>query len=421
MTNKERMRMIIKKLIIKEPFWGALIMQCQIMETDQIWVAGMTIHNNQLFLFINPETYWGLKLTDIDRRNILKHEILHAAFLHPLRLKNMPEEPRAICADYEVNSYIPDLKNMHKDFKGCFPSDKNYPIKKTAEWYYAQMPKSKSGGGNQPQQGPPQSGQGQPQPGQSKGKSDPNKNDNQPTPTPCGKMPKDANSKQRSQNSHKDWDKFRQVHKGIMKQMLDQAGTQAGKYPSGLKEILEGLYKNVLDWRWLLQHAMAMGTMKCQKTTSTWTRPNRRDPDLKGRKRLRMPEIVVAVDTSGSMNTEDIKRCFSEINKMASTTRALYLMQFSSRVECCDKIKRLTPEHIKLKDRGGTDFNSVYNYVEDKIPAKHPLLIILTDGEDNEGSPRDGFELIWVILETRNTEKSWGKVIVLPEDKSNDV
>ena len=58
---------------------------------------------------------------------------------------------------------------------------------------------------------------------------------------------------------------------------------------------------------------------------------------------------------------------------------------------------------------------SVYKYVEKKIPAKHPLVIIMTDGEDDEGSERDGFELIWVILESRNTKKSWGKVITLPD------
>ena len=162
---------------------------------------------------------------------------------------------------------------------------------------------------------------------------------------------------------------------------------------------------------------MTMGTMKCRKTLATWTRPNRRDPDLKGRKRLRMPEIVVAVDTSGSMSHNDIKRCFSEINKIANTTRSLYLMQFSSRVESCDKVKRLSPDHIEIKDRGGTDFMSVYNYVEKNIPAKHPLVIIMTDGEDDEGSERDTFELIWVILESRNTDKKWGKVIALPDGK----
>lgn len=419
MENKKRMRVIIKKLIIKEPFWGALLMQCQIVETDNIWVAGMTIHNNQLFIFIHPVNYWDPKLTDIDRRNILKHEVLHAAFLHPLRLKLLPKELGNVCADYEVNSYIEELKNVHKDYKCCFPGDKKFPAKKTAEWYYAKSPKPKGGGG-QGQSGMPQSGQGpagtgQPQPG--KGKSKPS---NTPTPTPSGPMPKNATAKQRAQNAHKDWGAFRPVHKGILKRMVDQAGTQAGKYPSGLKEVLDSLYKSILDWRWLLQRAMAMGTMKCQKTTATWTRPNRRDPDLKGKKRLRMPEIVVAVDTSGSMGTDDVKRCFSEINKIANTARSLYLMQFSSRVECCDRVKRLKQENIELKDRGGTDFDAVYNYVENKIPAKHPLLIILTDGEDNEGSPRDGFELIWVILETRNTEKSWGKVIILPENKSKD-
>ncbi len=400
------------------------------MEADQIWVAGMTMHNNQLFILINPETYWDPRLTDVDRRNLLKHEVLHAAFLHPIRLKNMPEQTRPIAADYEINSYVQDLKNINPEYKGCFPSDRKLPDKKTAEWYHSQLPKSKGGGGQgqqqqpggqgQPGQGPPQQGkdQGQPQQGNGNGQPQQGKS-NHPTPNPCGKRPNNPTPQQSASNAHKDWGTFRPIHKGILKRMLDQASTAAGKTPAGLKDVLEDLYKNVLDWRWLLQRAMTMGTMKCRKTIATWTRPNRRNPDLKGRKRLRMPEIVVAVDTSGSMGHNDIKRCFSEINKIANTTRSLYLMQFSARVECCDKVKRLSPNNIEIKDRGGTSFNSVYNYVEKEIPAKHPLVIILTDGEDAEGSPRDSFELIWVILESRNTEKKWGKVIALPDGKED--
>lgn len=425
MDINTKMRTIIKKLIIKEPFWGSLIMQCQIVETDQVWVAGMSMHNNQLFLYVNQKNFWDPKLTDIHRRNILKHEILHAAFLHPMRLKNFQQDAANYCADCEVNSYIPDLKDLPEKFKGVFPSNKKWPEKKTAEWYYSKIPKQNNGGGsgqNDQQSTDPSQENGQNNPQQNK-KNNPQKDkqpSNGPQLKPSKPMPKNSTPQQRANNAHKDWDTFRPAHKGIIKKMLDQASTAAGKTPSGLKDILDSLYKGVLDWRWLLQRAMTMGTMKCQKVTSTWTRPNRRNPDLKGKKRLRMPEIVVAVDTSGSMSNKDIKQCFSEINKIANTARALYLMQFSCGVTKCEKVKRLKQTDIELVDRGGTDFNSVYNYVEKKIPSKHPLVIILTDGEDNEGNSRTTFELVWVILENRNTTKSWGKVIILPESKETD-
>lgn len=395
---------IIKKLIIKEPFWGSILMQAEISESLTLTpMAGMYMKNEQLFISINPQAFFSKDLTDLHRIGILKHEVMHASFLHPLRGKNYERTIANIAADMEVNSYIPELTTLkNTQFRPLFAEDYELPPRKTMEWYIHELQKKVS-------KKKQSSGEGEE--GEEGGDNDSNGSD------PSTKESKKGSKKQKDAiaQQHKGWDTFKKYHKAVMERVLEKAGRFAGSTPSGIKEMLDNLYRGVLDWRWLLQKAILNGTRKARKDRFTWSRPNRRDDRLKGKKRLRMPDIVVAVDTSGSMSDDDVQRCFGEINKISRICNSLRLLNFDAAVTDKGKVNRL-PKKVEITGRGGTDFTEVFDYVEKQIKGHKPLVIMLTDGYAEEGPKRNTMELIWIVLSKGNADKKWGQVIALPTE-----
>lgn len=381
-------------------------MQAEITESDLTPIAGMYMKNEQLFISINPQTFFDKTLTDINRMGILKHEVIHASFLHPLRGKNYEREIANIAADMEVNSYIPELATSKTSkFNFIFAKDYGLPPKKTMEWYIHELQTK----GKQPQQafgkGEGEGGDGKPT------------EESSPDISPSTKKSKKELKKQIDTiaQQHKNWDTFKKYHKAVMGKLLEKANRFAGSTPAGIEAVLNNLYKGVLNWRWLLQRAILNGTRKARKDKFTWSRPNRRDDRLKGKKRLRMPDIVIAVDTSGSMSDDDIQRCFGEINKISRICNSLHLLNFDVAITDKGRVNRL-PKKVEITGRGGTDFTEVFDYVEKKIKRHKPLVIMLTDGYAEEGPKRNTIELIWIVLSKGNTDKKWGQVIPLPTE-----
>jgi len=430
MKYPERIEYLIKKLLLREPFWGNILIQAEIRENNTIpFPAAMRMENDQLFIDINSDILFNIMPNDEVRLDILKHEIMHAVLLHPLRLENLDPNIRNLAADMEVNSYCPNLQKPIKAQNGeeirfIVAEDFKLPPQKTAEWYYKNMPKQKQkqqtivfiisddnmGGKGDNQQNQKGDGKGQSQ----KKKKDKGKGKEKGK----GKGNKEFTKKEleKLKKQHKGWETFKPFHKRILKRIIDRATKMAGKAPGNIEELIQNIYEPKLNWRWLLQKAMLNGTIKASRERTTWSKPNRRFENMKGRKRLRMPDIVVAVDESGSMSKRDIERCFAEINKIASIARSVTLITFDTEIYLIGKNIRRLPKTIKIKGRGGTDFKKVFDWIEKNVKVKKPLVIMLTDGYDDEGEERNTMELVWIILEGRDTKKKWGKVIVLPED-----
>lgn len=430
MAQEDKIRKILKQLLIDEPFWGNILIQGEIVEDKNIPIAAMLAKGEQLYFLINPDTFWHPRFTDAHRVAILKHEVMHAALLHPLRARknNIPHQAWNICCDLEVNSYIPDL-NYHdpeKKIKFLFAEDFGLDVKKTAEWYHANMPRGKGNGQKDKDKmiwdykDDSQDNNESDNNGPSDNQSKSNDTNNAKPAKSSDQTPQQQGAGQ-AQTQHKHWETFTPYHKDIMKKVIDRASRMAGKTPGEFKEILDRLYSSKLNWRWIFQRAATRGTMKSRKEKFTWARLNKRDDRLKGKKRLRMPDIICAVDTSGSMSTKDLTDCFAEINKLTKIARSLWLIQFDTRINYCKRVKKLNSKALEAYGRGGTNFEICFDYIENdmikKQKMKKPLVIVLTDGEDDEGHARKTLKdnLIWIVMENRNIEKSWGKVIPLPQ------
>jgi predicted metal-dependent peptidase len=95
-----------KTLMIKEPFYGLLLMSLNKVWSDKLPTAGVRIKGINYELAINPE-FWQ-DLTPEKQMGLLKHELLHIAYFHLVsftHLSKQNHEVANIAMDLEINQW----------------------------------------------------------------------------------------------------------------------------------------------------------------------------------------------------------------------------------------------------------------------------------------------------------------------------
>lgn len=199
---------------------------------------------------------------------------------------------------------------------------------------------------------------------------------------------------------------------------IRQGALMAGKTGSGGDRSLDELLQPQVDWREVLRDFI---TTTCAGSDySTWRKPNRRYIGAG----MYMPsgiseqigEIVVAIDTSGSIGGPQLSAFLSEVNSVAETVHpeAIRLLYWDTRVcgderYAGDEVANLI-KSTKPKGGGGTTVECVPQYLQDK-QIKAQCVIVLTDGYLG-GSWGDWHHpLLWVILDNKSAVPSCGQAV----------
>ena len=110
----------------------------------------------------------------------------------------------------------------------------------------------------------------------------------------------------------------------------------------------------------------------------------------------RMEELVIAIDTSGSCDSETVRRFLTETYEILSNRENFFrkMKVYLIQCDCCiqDVVVIHSEEewknysnHIRIQGRGGTDFRPVFAYVEEQRQKKElknlKALIYFTDGD----------------------------------------
>ena len=174
----------------------------------------------------------------------------------------------------------------------------------------------------------------------------------------------------------------------------------------------------VLSWQAILKKYVGTITANKRKTR---TRLNRRQPerfDLSGAMDDKVLKIVVAVDTSGSVDDHMIAQIMNEIFAILAKRKHDITV-----IECDAKVRRVykarTPADIKKKviGRGGTCFSPVIEHVNKDKYFRDALLIYFTDGYGEAEIPRPKtYRNIWVVIgDARNlsVKEPCGAVLTL--------
>ena len=194
---------------------------------------------------------------------------------------------------------------------------------------------------------------------------------------------------------------------------------QSGKLPSSIERIVDEMVNVITPWHEKLERYM---TSKV-KDGYSWNRPNRRFVGqgiyLPGYDYVpRMGEIVLAVDTSGSLSSKELAYFNAHINRILETC----LPEKVTVIYCDYDIggtQEYTPDDLPLVLKpvggGGTSFKPVFEWL-DSYDGEVECLVYFTDGwgDQNElGEP--AVDTVW--LTTDRDEFPFGEVITFEKEE----
>ena len=173
-------------------------------------------------------------------------------------------------------------------------------------------------------------------------------------------------------------------------QKTNQWGSISGEF----QETITASLKIPMDYRRILSQFRA--SIITQRRKLTRMKPNRRYGfQFMGSQFEPKTHLLVAVDVSGSIETEDLKNFFSIINRFFSYgVEAINVITFDWELQQEFELKKAA-KNIKITGRGGTNFQCAIDYYE-----AHPEfqgMIIFTDGYAEVPKIRKAKQLLWIL------------------------
>lgn len=154
------------------------------------------------------------------------------------------------------------------------------------------------------------------------------------------------------------------------------------------------------------------GRITSTERVITRTKPSRRYGfGFPGHRNITTTKLAVFLDVSGSMSGEDITRGLSFIKSFFEHgVDEIELYQFDSEVLTERPITITTrTSELVLEGRGGTDFNSVFSFIDEKgLTGEYDGILIYSDGGSDEIDTKYVIEKSNTILLYPNRE-DWGR------------
>ena len=168
-----------------------------------------------------------------------------------------------------------------------------------------------------------------------------------------------------------------------IKQATIQAAQAAGEgVPDSIKRMISELVAPKMDWREILRTQLESSI----KSDFTFMRPSKRSGDVifPGMNKDEQLDIAVALDTSGSISPVMLRDFLSEVQGIMDQYQSykVHVFQFDTGVYGADTFTSddgRSMNEYELKGGGGTDFDVVFNYMEE-YSIEPDQLVMFTDG-----------------------------------------
>lgn len=387
MINKtESLAKTCKDLMLQEPFYGLFLIMLNKQWSKELDTAGVTVAGINYKLMINEEFWEGLTLDH--RKGLLKHELLHIAFFHLTDYSDMMDKTLAnIAMDLEINQYIdPDMLPPGGMMLNLFPELK-LDEKAGSRYYYEKLKQAAQKGSC--------SNLNKILAAEAAGnmvvevtiKGDGEVEVRIPDHSQWGEGEADEATKKLVENQTKH----------ILNEIKDQVEKSRGTIPGELASILEKIntvQEAKFDWKGYLRR-FAGGSVKVY-TKKTRRKYNKRYEDNPGLKIKQRKHVLVAIDTSGSVSSNELLEFMQEINHIFKTGADVTVVQADTAIR---NIAAYNPNNdYKIYGRGGTDFEPVVDYYNENT-RKYSCLIYLTDGEAPAPETVKG-RVLWALSST---------------------
>ena len=178
-----------------------------------------------------------------------------------------------------------------------------------------------------------------------------------------------------------------------------QQALQSGKLEGEMARMVDYLLQPRLPWRMLLARFLTATA----RDDYSYARPSARrgDPAVYPSLRSHEVNVVVAVDTSGSISEDEIQEFISEIDSIKSQVRARVTL-----LSCDSDLNYGCPWYfeawdefrfdVEIRGGGGTNFKPVFNWIEQQDSAPDAL-IYFTDAEGVFPEAEPHYPVVWLV------------------------
>lgn len=464
-------------LLQKAPYFRSIVLGLVVREAPGLGTIGVTDNGFLLvdYAFIAKLGGGDKAVAVQEMAGLWAHETLHRLNRHGARRGTRNPRTWNTANDMAINTTVREM-GLRLPPDGKWPADFGFAEGLPAETYYEllqqmaaqQQAGQQSGKGQPQQQGQPQSGKGPKKKGQNGGQQqqgqDPGGQDDSQEGSGQGDSqdPGDQDGQGgggQGQGEHEHGDRPNsgggwcgscagrpvpnepdagdpdartdaEMERGVREvasAIRDFAAKNRGKLPGELARWADtALEPPKVPWR------QKLGTV-CRRAVAwslgaiqhRYDAPSRRQAGIGyggGRPvlpRLRrpVPRVVVAVDTSGSMSTNELSVAMSEVDGVLKAVGAeVDFISIDADIHSELKVHDVKSAIAALKGGGGTDFRPLFERIEQMRP-RPDVCVFATDGYGPAPAvPPAGLQVVWLLIgKNPNVPASWGESIVIED------
>lgn len=393
------------RLILDKPFLGALVLRLPIVSADPQWCK--TTATDARKFYYNPE--YIEQLTLAETQFILAHEALHCALAHFARREHRVKHRWDLACDFAINPLLINdgltappgtlHERTYKDMTAeeIYPYMEDRENDETLDMHIYDRPEEQQTKPNDRPSPPPPEQQEQDAAGQNPQQQPDEEQGGAPQPPPLSHDERDNLSVQ-----------WQQRLAGAAQQAM-----QAGKLSGEMARLVDFLLQPQLPWRMLLARYMT----GLARDDYSYTRPSTRrgEPAIFPSLRSSQVEVIIAMDTSGSIHETEMKEFVTEIDAIKGQLRARVTLHACDAALASDGPWVFEPwEEFSLPrdfiGGGGTDFRPVFTWADQQDRAPD-LLIYFTDADGVFPPVPPYYPVLWLIK--GKVPVPWGQRIQL--------
>jgi predicted metal-dependent peptidase len=388
------------RLILDKPFLGALVLRLPMIKADPSWCK-TTFSDGKTFYY-NADYINGL---DVEQTQFaLSHEALHCALSHFYRRGHRIKTRWDLACDYAVNPLLindglkptPDAIYLERytgmtaeEIYPCLDNEDDEEEEQDDQDQNDDNNADSLDSENRSESGNDISEKDKEQDGGSGGTGDEN-NEDAGSGTGGAQQPEQM-TQQQLEDLNTQWqDRLAGAA---------QTAHQRGQLVGDMARVVDFLLQPRLPWRMLLQRYMTMSA----RDDYSYTRPSTRrgNPAVYPSLRSSETNVIVAIDTSGSISEEEMDEFISEIDAIKSHVRARITL-----LTCDSELNQGCPwffepwdefaRDIEIRGGGGTNFRPPFEWVEN-LDRPPDLLVYFTDARGIFPPAEPSYPVLWLV------------------------
>ncbi|QEL16852.1 vWA domain-containing protein [Limnoglobus roseus] len=344
------------------------------------WACG-TMATDGRALAYDPRFVTGLSPDELV--GVLAHEVMHNALAHPFRRGARDPARWNVACDLAVNPLLL-AAGFALPASRLLPGEGRYadlPHGKSADDYYARLAEPPAGGGEAESAG---------------------EEDGGPDPGGCGGVTEPAaGSPAAGEQAAAAWQ--------VAVVQAEQVAKGRGEMPAGIARTVDAVRRPPVDWRAVLR-AFVSATAS---NDYAWSRPNRRflwqGLYLPGLRSEELGDVVIAVDTSGSVGPAELAVFAGAVDEILSAFDcAATVLYHDTAVQGVQTWRSGDgPLVLAPVGGGGTAHECVFDWV-DRQGMSPACVVCLTDLETRFPDRPPGVPVLWAVVGDTPSQPPFG-------------